>query len=285
MVFEDEDEIYRIGITPMTDARKSAVSFKLKKSTIATIIACAAVVLIGLLAATVFFAFDSTGAQARIETLEEVNGTLSGWAILNRPAPTATIPAVSDDMDGVAAADMIQDEANDTYIQTLEADTHDAAMKEALNIPGVKVNGTTLINGRIELVGWFDGASEIYAKGTHAVVIDLMTGKSFNVRRFGGWWHGDSEPLSKEDTAIMKEIYGGHWSWNRRPIVLKIGERYLAASMNGMPHMADPTPGNGFPGHFCIHFKDSKVHATGKMCARHQACVMEAFKYGNLAIR
>lgn len=133
------------------------------------------------------------------------------------------------------------------------------------------------VNGHVELIDWFNGGSEVYSRYTEATVIDVQTGLSFHVRRFGGQYHGDSEPLTAEDTEIMKQIVGGHWTWDRHAIWLKIGERYIAASMNGMPHMVSPTPGNNFPGHFCIHFLHSKVHETGKECAKHQAEVIEAF--------
>lgn len=133
------------------------------------------------------------------------------------------------------------------------------------------------INGRVELIDWFNGGSEIFPRYMEATVIDVETGLSFNVRRFGGTYHADSEPLTAEDTEIMNQIYGGEWSWDRRAIWVRIGERYIAASMNGMPHMTNPTPSNNFPGHFCIHFFHSKVHETGKECPRHQAMVMEAF--------
>jgi hypothetical protein len=133
------------------------------------------------------------------------------------------------------------------------------------------------VNGHIELIDWFNGGSEVYSRYTEATVIDVETGLSFLVRRFGGQYHGDSEPLTAEDTEIMKQIVGGQWTWDRHAIWLKIGERYIAASMNGMPHMTSPTPGNNFPGHFCIHFLHSKVHETGKECPKHQEEVIKAF--------
>ncbi len=133
------------------------------------------------------------------------------------------------------------------------------------------------VNGHVELIDWFNGGSELYSRYTEATVIDVETGLSFHVRRFGGQYHGDSEPLTAEDTEIMKQIVGGAWTWDRHAIWLKIGERYIAASMNGMPHMASPTAGNNFPGHFCVHFLHSKVHETGQECTKHQAEVIEAF--------
>ncbi len=133
------------------------------------------------------------------------------------------------------------------------------------------------VNGHVELIDWFNGGSELYSRYTEATVIDVETGLSFRVRRFGGQYHGDSEPLTAEDTEIMKQIVGGAWTWDRHAIWIKIGERYIAASMNGMPHMVSPTAGNNFPGHFCIHFLHSKVHETGKECTKHQSEVIKAF--------
>ena len=34
----------------------------------------------------------------------------------------------------------------------------------------------------------------------------------------------------------MKSIYGGDWSWERRPVIITVNGRKLAASMAGMPH-------------------------------------------------
>ncbi len=133
------------------------------------------------------------------------------------------------------------------------------------------------INGKVELLSWFDGGKEWFAKGKTVTVTDVKTGKQFKAKRFGGWFHADSEPVSKDDTAIMKQIYGGKWSWDRRAIWISMGGKTVAASMHGMPHMVDAVPGNDFPGHFCIHLYKSKVHANSKECPRHQAAVMKAF--------
>ena len=95
--------------------------------------------------------------------------------------------------------------------------------------------------------------------------------------RFGGWWHADVEPVTAEDTAIMKENYGGSWSWDRRAIWVTVDGVTYAASQNGMPHLSNPVSGNDFDGHFCIHFNDSKVHETGKEGPRHQARIDYAY--------
>ena len=132
------------------------------------------------------------------------------------------------------------------------------------------------ITGEVKLSTW-DDIDKVFKKGTKALVTDVKSGRQFWVIRFGGWWHADCEPCTAKDTAIMKECYGGKWSWDRHPIWVTIGSVTYAASQHGMPHMVNPVPDNNFDGHFCIHFKDSKVHETGKECPRHQSCVMYAY--------
>ena len=142
-----------------------------------------------------------------------------------------------------------------------------------------KENATfTKLKGSVVLLDWFKGGSDWLNKGAKFTVTDVRTGKSFRARRFGGWYHADSEPITKEDTAVMKSLEG--FSWNRRPIWVTYNGKTVAASMHTMPHMANPTKSNGFDGHFCIHLLNSKVHANSKACPRHQACVQEAYRAG-----
>ena len=136
------------------------------------------------------------------------------------------------------------------------------------------------IKGKVLMLPW-DQMQNILKKGTSFKITDVATGRSFNAYRFGGWWHADSEPKTKEDTATMKKIFGGKWSWNRRAIWVTVGGKTYAASQHGMPHMVDPIKGNDFPGHFCVHFLHSKVHQTGRECPRHQYCVKLAYNKGN----
>lgn len=142
-------------------------------------------------------------------------------------------------------------------------------------LSGIKFASESINNG-VMLLDWFDGGSEAFVKRAPVKVIDVQTGLSFEVERFGGKYHADSQPLTKNDTLIMKIIVG-EWTWDRRAIWVKIENVYYAASMNAMPHMVSPNKTNGFNGHFCIHFLGSLVHETGEVCDRHQAMVMEAF--------
>jgi len=96
-------------------------------------------------------------------------------------------------------------------------------------------------------------------------------GISIRVQRRAGTSHADVQPLSAEDTEFMKNIYGGHWSWQRRAIIVQLDNgRMISASMHGMPHGQGAIKGNNFNGHFCIHFRDSTTHGSHKVDLAHQ---------------
>ncbi|AST91775.1 MULTISPECIES: hypothetical protein [Sutcliffiella] len=106
-------------------------------------------------------------------------------------------------------------------------------------------------------------------------ILDIDTGLRFNVQRRAGASHADVQPLTKEDTAIMKEIYNGKWSWDRRAIIVEKDSERLAASMHGMPHGRGAIQ-NNFPGHFCIHFFESTTHASKKEDFAHSIMIKKA---------
>lgn len=129
-----------------------------------------------------------------------------------------------------------------------------------------------------EELDWFKNGSSTIPKGAVFEIMDCKTGKKFTVKRWSGANHIDAEPLTAEDTAVMKSIYGT-WSWDRRAILVKYNGHVYAASMNGMPHEDDTIADNDFDGHFCIHFTGSKTHGTQRVDEDHQSCVQTALKY------
>lgn len=131
---------------------------------------------------------------------------------------------------------------------------------------------------KTEVLDWFaDNVTSVIPKKAKFTVKDVRTGKTFTAVRWSGLNHLDAEPATADDTAMLKKIYGGAWSWNRRPILILYRGHVYAASMNGMPH-GTTTIDNGFDGHFCIHFKNSKTHGTEKVDPDHQKAVNVAAK-------
>ena len=134
-------------------------------------------------------------------------------------------------------------------------------------------------SGTAERLDWFHGGADKIPKRTTFTVKDCKTGKTFKAKRWSGANHLDAEPLTKSDAQVIKSLYGGHWSWKRRPILVKYNGHVYAASMNGMPHGTQTITDNGFEGHFCIHFYGSMTHGTKKVDSTHQNCVSKAMHY------
>lgn len=146
-----------------------------------------------------------------------------------------------------------------------------------------------------EYLNWFDEVEKLIPRGSDFKVIDFYTGKSYMARRSVGSYHADCETLTKEDTDIMKSIWGG-FSWERRPAIIEYNGRRIACSVTFMPHAGndsekggvntswrsggygpginfDYIKGNGIDGHFDIHFVGSKRHMDGKQDPEHQKMI------------
>ena len=125
---------------------------------------------------------------------------------------------------------------------------------------------------------WFNGGKNTIPQWATFTVKDVSSGLTFQVRRWSGYNHADSEPVTREDAATMKKIAGGSYSWARRAILVKYNGQVYAASMNTMPHGEDSIPENNYDGHFCIHFYKSKTHDTNRVDSAHQNAVARAMK-------
>ena len=138
------------------------------------------------------------------------------------------------------------------------------------------VSSTSL---KTEVLDWYkDNVSKVIPKGARFTVKDVATGKTFEMVRWSGGDHMDAEPRREKDSNIIKDIYGGSYSWRRRAILIKYNGHVYAASMNGMPH-GTTTVDNEFDGHLCIHFKNSKTHESDVVDPDHQNAVNKAAKY------
>lgn len=152
------------------------------------------------------------------------------------------------------------------------------------------------------LIPWFGGVDNMFKVGMTANVYDVESGLSFNIKRTYGTSHADCETLTTRDTNIMHKAYGWNWSWSRRAIIVTVGGRKIAASMNGVPHCGldkyaanvylswrtggfgagtnlDAVKGNSMDGHFCVHFLNSKTHGSDRVDEAHQNMVRKAAEW------
>jgi hypothetical protein len=148
---------------------------------------------------------------------------------------------------------------------------------------------------------WFNTVQYIWDRGMDAVVTDVDTGKSFQVRRTFGTNHADVEPITRADAKMIKEIWGG-WTWTRRAVLVQVGDYILAGSMSAMPHAGvddapavsvvsgrsggygrgnnlDEVKNNGVNGVMDLHFLNSRNHNTNLVKKAHQDMVKKAASY------
>ncbi|MFT9498277.1 LysM peptidoglycan-binding domain-containing protein, partial [Anaerosolibacter sp.] len=144
-----------------------------------------------------------------------------------------------------------------------------------------------------ENLDWWNEAQYVIPVNAEFKVIDFNTGKSFMAKRTTGANHADVETLTVTDTNKMKEIWGGSFSWDRRPAIIEYKGRKLAVSVASMPHAGndnalggqyttwrsddygsgynlDWVKNNGIHGVFDIHFANSTRHSDGKVDLEHQ---------------
>ena len=132
---------------------------------------------------------------------------------------------------------------------------------------------------QVERVEWFNGGSKIVKRGGYAYIYDIDTGLTLRIKRKGGTNHMDVEPASKKDTATLKKIAGGTFSWKSHAVVLIKGGRYIAAAINTQPHGEYTIKDNDFPGQFCLHMVGSRTHETNKVNAEHQKSIERVLKW------
>ena len=131
--------------------------------------------------------------------------------------------------------------------------------------------------GQAEMLEW-SVVRDIIPRNTPITIIDVHTGLSYQVISFSHGSHADVFPVTPEDTEIMRQVFGGRWTWTPRPILVVVGERTFAASMSGMPHGGGGNRGNNMNGHVCIHFLGSRTHNGNRSHERdHQNAVRAAY--------
>lgn len=146
-----------------------------------------------------------------------------------------------------------------------------------------------------EILNW-DQAKELIPRGSDFKVIDFYTGESFMLRRSVGTNHADVETLTSEDTKRVKKVWGGDFSWDRRPVIVETKGRRIAASLAAMPHAGDENEpggktvnwrslnysrgtnldyvkGNNMDGVMDLHFEGSKGHGNPVENVDHQNAV------------
>ena len=140
-----------------------------------------------------------------------------------------------------------------------------------------------------EKIDWYTGGiQQLWPKGANFKIYDVYTGIVWWAHRWSGGAHADIEPLTAADTARLCKMYGVDNAqdiydknmWERRPSLVTINGHTYACSLDGMPHNpdGDTIPNNNMVGQICLHFTNSKGHASGVVSDTHQEAVEYAWK-------
>ncbi|ABZ85565.1 lysm domain protein, putative [Heliomicrobium modesticaldum Ice1] len=170
---------------------------------------------------------------------------------------------------------------------------------QVLKIPVHHVAAQPILGPQFgEVLDWLSQGQYLFSTGKVGKLVDLSTGRSFMIQRTMGANHADVETLTAADTQVMKEIFGG-FTWNRRPFILHVEGRKIAASVSGMPHAGvdsapylanvswrsgnygagpnyDRIKGNGMDGHFDLYTLNGSGHSEPTVSAPHQVGVLMA---------
>jgi peptidoglycan hydrolase-like protein with peptidoglycan-binding domain len=185
------------------------------------------------------------------------------------------------------------------YVDGIAGSKTKEAIKNAARNKGINITSRSSSNKNDLMMPWFSGVINVLKRGDVATVTDVDTGISFNIKRICGTNHADVETLTTEDTKILKDLYGGEWSWERRAVLVDVNGTLIAGSMAGMPHAGrddkpygewvsgrsggygkgqnlDGVKGNGMSGVIDLHFYGSKTHSTNRVDSKHQTMVKKA---------
>lgn len=121
-----------------------------------------------------------------------------------------------------------------------------------------------------ERLDWWTEAQYVFPINKTAKITDFATGRTFYIKRTTGAFHADCEPLTAADSRIIKEIWGGAFSWTTRAVIVEVDGRRIAASMASMPHDVEYIIDNEFNGHFDLHFYNSTRHRDNLVDPYHQ---------------
>lgn len=191
-----------------------------------------------------------------------------------------------------------------SHMFELDAHGHDTETEETTRVADLANELVSRGQGNRTAVGayldwWKDVRNKLIFPDDELLIRDFETGQTFNVVAIAGSNHMDVEALTYEDAQTIKTLWGGDYSWARRPVIAYLNGQPVAASLNAMPHAGrddkpykeyvynrsagygygynyDKVKGNDFEGVICLHFKGSLLHKNAVQDSKHQAAVRKA---------
>ena len=134
---------------------------------------------------------------------------------------------------------------------------------------------------KVVKLDWFKTGKSVLKRGAYGYLYDISTGITIRIKRMGGSNHADVEPATASDTAKLKKIAGGKFSWDSHAVILRAGGKYVACAINTMPHGDQTITNNNYNGQFCLHMVGSLTHGSGKVNSAHQKAITKAYNWAH----
>lgn len=129
-----------------------------------------------------------------------------------------------------------------------------------------------------ELTPWKQIAA-VFSVDMAVTITDLYTNYTFTVKRTGGLNHAKVQAVSVADHATYIKCFGGSYTWEKRPVLVSLGDKVYAASLFGMPNQANSTVPNkseAMPGSTDLYFFESVSDIGGIEDVEHTTNVYTA---------
>ena len=161
------------------------------------------------------------------------------------------------------------------YIKTSNLTTAEGASKSS---DSDKKSSGSSWKSKVTVESWFDGGSNVLTKGHYGTLLDVKTGISIKIYRMGGHNHADVEPATYADSYKLKSLGS---SWDPRPGILHVGNKYVACSFNTMCHGDQTIRDNDYDGQFCLHMLGSRTHGGDVIREDHQEAIQYAYNWAH----
>jgi len=164
---------------------------------------------------------------------------------------------------------------------TIGSQTMDILFRHNVSRSDITANitvGTSQVSGKVspgELINWSE-VKGMLALGSSYLVTDYNSGTSFYLVYTGGENHAEMECKDAFDASVLRDVFGGEYSFFKRAVVVSINGKQIAASLQGYPHGTDEYAQNDMSGHVCLFFGGSLSHVGSLPDAEHQELVYKA---------
>ncbi len=126
-----------------------------------------------------------------------------------------------------------------------------------------------------ELVPWSE-VHKLLTVGQTYTITDYNSVTTFSMIYVSGKNHAEMECPDAINSGIYKGLFGDEYNFSKRSVLITVGSRRIAASLQGWPHGEDSIAENGMDGHACLFFEGSLSDVGALPDAEHMELVQKA---------